>query len=63
MPKTKKKYSALQVKKMKKLSKPIKCTYDTICSLSKLFEKEVEMMNMVHKLIKTYSRKNKIKKS
>lgn len=35
------------------------CSYDAICSLARLFEKEVEMMRMINKRIRAYSMSKK----
>lgn len=55
LPRTKKRFSAAFIKKVSKkesIHERFNVSYDAICSLLRLFEKEIELFRMISKLIK-----------
>ena len=49
------------MKKVKELWTTKECAYDCISSLAKILEKEVEIMLMIQKFVKSFIKKAKIK--
>ncbi|CDW87998.1 ras-related protein rab-4b-like [Stylonychia lemnae] len=60
LPRTKKKFSRSILRKVKKHEKLTqKKSYDSICSIGRLLEKEIEILRLISQSIKRYQRKNK----
>eukprot|EP00347_Sterkiella_histriomuscorum_P020366 403338084 len=60
LPRTKKKFSKNILKKVRKhLNPSSQKSYDAICSIGRLFEKEVEILRLIQAQIKKYQRKYK----
>jgi hypothetical protein len=54
LPKTKKKFSSQLVKKLKQTQYTEPCSYECICTIAKMWEKEVEIMRLIQRQVSRF---------